>query len=127
MGQLFMTKGTPHFGSFLKLAEALRELEVTIGPRARPAIAAVRDQLTAAAALREQGRLPAAIETIRDAMRRLALLGRELDPAEGMLMKLIADRLSDALQTGDKGAAKASVNFMRQRAGDPKDDPDNDW
>jgi hypothetical protein len=44
-----------------------------------------------------------------------------------MLMKLIADRLSDALQTGDKGAAKASVNFMRQRAGDPKDDPDNDW
>jgi hypothetical protein len=122
-----MGSGAPDFGSFVKLADALRELEVTIGPQARPVIAAVRARLGEAAGLREQGNLPAAIAAIRDAMERLAALGSELDPAEGMLMRMIADRLAQALNTGDKGAAKESVNLMRHRAGDPKDDPDHDW
>jgi hypothetical protein len=122
-----MSISAPDFGSFAKLADALRELEVTIGPQARPVIAAVLARLGEAAGLRDRGDLPSAIAAIRDAMERLAALGSQLDPAEGMLMRMLAERLAQALNTGDKGAAKESVNLMRRRAGDPKDDPGNDW
>ena len=40
---------------------------------------------------------------------------------------MIADRFSQALNFGDKGTAKETVNFMRHKAGDPKDDPDTEW
>jgi len=113
--------------SFFRLAEGLRELEVTIGPKARPVIAEVRGRLGEAAALRQNGDVPAALGAIRQAMARLAALAGELDPAEGMLMKLIADRFAGALGLGDKGVAKETVNFIRRRAGDPKDDPNTDW
>ena len=122
-----MSDATPDFGSFLKLADALRELEVTIGPQARPVIAAVRARLAEATGLRERGDVPAAIAALRDAMEQLATLGSQLDPAEGMLMRMLADRLAQALNTGDKGAVKESVKRMRQRAGDPRDDSDQDW
>src|SRR5216683_4080037 len=115
MEEFAMSISAPDFGSFAKLADALRELEVTIGPQARPVIAAVRTRIGEAAGLREQGNVSAAIVAIRDAMERLAALGSELDPAEGMLMKMLAERLAQALQTGDKGAAKESVNLMRHR------------
>jgi hypothetical protein len=113
--------------AFTPLADALRELEVTIGPEARPVIAEVRARLTEAAALRSTGDLPAAVATIRLAMERLSALAAKLDPAEGAVMKHIAERFTAALSVGDKGTAKETVNFMRHRAGDPKDDPDADW
>src|SRR6266851_1959331 len=91
------------FDSFLKLGEGLRE----------------------AASQREGGDLPAALATIRLAMQRLAALGGELDAEEGALMRLIAERFTQALNFGDKGAAKDVVNFMRHKAGDPKDE--DDW
>ncbi len=113
------------FDSFLKLGESLRELEVTVGPKARPVIAEVRARLREAASQRESGDLPAALATIRLAMQRLAALGGELDAEEGGLMRLIAERFTQALNFGDKGAAKGVVNFMRHKAGDPKDE--DDW
>ena len=122
-----MPDATGELDSFFKLAEGLRELEVTIGPQARPVIAAVRDRLGVAAALRQKGDVPAALDAIRDAMTRLAALASQLDPAEGRLMKLIAERFTSALDLGDKGVAKETVNFIRRRAGDPKDDPNTDW
>lgn len=122
-----MLDATGDLDSFFKLAEGLRELEVTIGPQARPVIAAVRDRLGVAAALRQKGDVPAALDAIRDAMTRLAALASQLDPAEGRLMKLIAERFTSALDLGDKGVAKETVNFIRRRAGDPKDDPNTDW
>jgi|SRR5208283_2275092 hypothetical protein len=122
-----MPCATGDLASFFKLTEGLRELEVTIGPRARPVIAAVRGRLSEAAALRDNGDVPAALDAIRDAMARLAALAGELDPAEGMLMRLIAERFTGALDLGDKGVAKETVNFIRRRAGDPKDDPNTDW
>ena len=112
---------------FTFLTEALRELEVTIGPVAQPAIAEVRVRLTEAAALRSAGDPAAGVDAIRLAMKRLSALASQLDPAEGAVMKLIAERFTAALNLGDKGAAKETVNFMRHRAGDPKDDPDTDW
>lgn len=122
-----MSSATGDLAAFFKLAEGLRELEVTIGPRARPVIAAVRGRLDEAAAHRQNGDLPAALDAIRQAMARLAALAGELDSAEGMLMKLIAERFTGALDLGDKSVAKEAVNFIRRRAGDPKDDPNTDW
>jgi len=113
--------------AFGPLTAALREVEVTIGPAARPLIAEVRARLVDAAALRSNGDLPAAIDTIRRAMERLSGLAGQLDPAEGAMMRLIAERFTAALNLGDKGAAKETINFIRHRAGDPTDDPDSDW
>jgi hypothetical protein len=108
--------------SFLKLAENLGELEVVIGPKARPVIAEVRSGLQDAVACRERGDMPAAIEAIKQAMERLAALGAQLDPAEGAMMRAIAQHFSQALGAGLKGEAKAAVSVMKHRAGDPKED-----
>jgi len=115
------------FDSFVRLGESLRELEVTVGPKARLAIAEVRSRLGEAAASRGKGDMPAAIAAIRMGMERLAALASELDADEGQLMRLIAERFSEALSFGDKGTAKKAVNFMRRRAGDPKDEPETEW
>jgi hypothetical protein len=112
---------------FLKLGDGLRELEVTFGPETRPIIAEIRASLAEAAAMRERGDLPGAVATVGRAMERLAAFGARLDPAEGVLMRMIADRFRTALAGGDKSATKDAINVMRRRAGDPKDDPDNDW
>jgi hypothetical protein len=77
--------------------------------------------------MRDQGDMPAAIRAIRSAMDRLASLAGDLDPGEGAMMRLLAERFSAALNFGDKDTAKHTVNFMRHRAGDPKDEPNTDW
>jgi hypothetical protein len=122
-----MTPGPKDFDSFIRLGESLRELEVTVGPNARPVIAEVRAKLAEAAASRGKGDMAAAIDSIRTAMARLAALASELDPGEGYLMRMIADRFSQALNFGDKGTAKETLDLMRHKAGDPKDDPDSEW
>ena len=113
--------------SFSRLVDSLAELEVTIGPQARPLVGQVRAKLLEATDLRRNGDVPAAVAKISEAMAGLTALASELDPAEGALMRLIADRFAGALNLGDKGAAKETVNFIRHRAGDPKDDPNVDW
>lgn len=116
-----------HFNLLFKFVEGLSELEVTVGAKARPVVSAVRARLTEAAALRDKGDLPAALATIHSAMDSLAALASDLDPAEGMMMRMLAERFSQALSIGDKGSAKHAVNLMRHKAGDPKDEPDNEW
>jgi hypothetical protein len=113
--------------SFLKLADGLRELEVVIGERARPVVAEVRTQLLEAVAIRSRGDSAAALEKIRLAMERLAALGSELDPAEGMMMREIARHFMQSLSIGHKDAAKDVINTMRHKAGDPKDEDRGDW
>ncbi len=112
---------------FLKLADNLRELEVTLGERARPVVAEVRERLQAATACRERGDLPGALAALRTAMERLAAMGSELDPEEGALMRMVAQRFTESLKLGDKGGAKAAVNLMRHKAGDPKDEDKSEW
>lgn len=114
--------------SFLKLADSLGELEIVIGPAARPAVAEVRDGLRDAVAMRDRGDMPAAIAAIRRAMERLAGLGAQLDPAEGAMMRAIAERFSAAMSFGAKGDAKDAVNLMRRKAGDTSGDGGgNNW
>jgi hypothetical protein len=117
----------PNADGFLKLADSLRELELVIGPKARPAIGELRARLAEAAALRSNGAIGDAVAKIRDAMERMARLAGELDPAEAMLMRMVSDRFSAALAMGDKSAVKQAVNVMRHKAGDPGDEPGNDW
>ena len=115
------------FNSFIRLGEGLGELEVTIGPAARPLIAELRTRLAEAAARGQNGDPAGAVDIIRNAMERLALLAGTLDPAEAMLMRMMSEHFNNALRIGDKDAARNAVNTMRHKAGDPKDDPDSDW
>jgi hypothetical protein len=112
---------------FLKLAEALRELEVVIGEKARPVVAQVREELREAVAIRARGDTVGTLKKIHRAMERLANLGAEVDPAEGAMMGEIARIFIQSLNFGQKGAAKDVVNVMRHKAGDPKDDDRTDW
>jgi hypothetical protein len=112
---------------FLKLADNLGELEVTIGERARPVVAELRQRLRAAVAGRARGDLPESLAQLRGAMERLAAIASELDPEEGALMRMVAQRFTEALKLGDKGTAKEAVNLMRRRSGDPKDEDDPKW
>ena len=117
----------PTSDSFLKLADGLRELEVVIGPNARPVVAQVRAELQEAVASRQRGDMAGTLEKIQRAMERLANLGAELDPAEGAMMREISRIFMQSLNFGEKGAAKDVVNLMRHKAGDPKDDDHTDW
>jgi hypothetical protein len=119
--------GMDRFDSFSRLASALGELEVTVGPAARPVIAEIRDLLIKGAAAQGNSDQAAAVAALGRAMERLAALAATLDPAEGMLMRLIAERFAQSLRQGDKATAKETINLMRHRAGDPKDDPDTEW
>ncbi len=111
----------------LKLAETLGELEIVIGDKARPVVADLRARLLEAAACREKGDMPAAVNIIHGAMDRLAELAGQLDPAEGLVMRLIADRFSRALTSDDKHTVKDAVSLMRNRAGAARDDDKFDW
>jgi hypothetical protein len=42
-------------------------------------------------------------------------------------MRIIAERFTEALGAGHKGDAKTSVDLMRRKAGDTKDDDKKDW
>ncbi len=122
-----MPLSNPADDPFTKLAQNLGELEILIGDRARPAIAGVRERLRDAIACRERGDMPGSIAAIRLAMAQLAALGSTLDPEEGAVMRTIAERFANALGSGHKGDAKTSVDVMRRKAGDTKDDDDKDW
>jgi hypothetical protein len=116
---------------FLQLIDRLGELEVVIGPQARPVVAEVQSRLREAAAARERGDVPGALAIIGQAMERLAGLASSLDTAEGALMRAIAGSFAQALTAGDRGGAKQAVDVMRSKAGDSsKDkekDKDSDW
>jgi len=111
--------------SFLQLIDRLGELEIVIGPQARPVVAELRSRLQEAVAARERGDVPGALAIIGQAMGRLAALAGSLDAAEGTLMRAIAGSFAQALGAGDKGAAKQAVNVMRSKAGDK--DEDSEW
>jgi hypothetical protein len=122
-----MEPSAPPADALLKLADNLHELEVVIGESARPVVAAVRMQLVEAAGKRSGGDIAGALSSIREAMEKLAALGSRLDPAEGRMMRLVAERFTRALGEGDKGTAKEVVNVMRHKAGDTKDDENTEW
>ena len=115
------------FDSFVKLSEGLGELEVVIGPVARPVVSELRNRLTEAAVRQKSGDTAGALALIRGAMERLASLTGTLDPAEAMLMRVLSEQFSNARSIGDKNAATGAMKVMRHKAGDPNDEPNTDW
>ena len=95
----------------------LADLEIVIGAQAAPVIAAVRSTLIRAMAARDRGDLPAALRDIGGAMDRLTALADQLDPAEGMLMRTIAQSFRTALLRGDDSQAKQDAALMFQKSG----------
>ena len=122
-----MSTDSVNFDLFIKLGESLGELEVTIGPSARPVIAEVRMRLAEAVGRQRNGDTRGAVELIRSAMERLASLAGTLDPAEAVLMRIMTEHFSNALRVGDKHSAKNAINVMRHKAGDSRDEPNGDW
>ena len=95
----------------------LGDLEVVLGTRVRPVLANVRDTLIAAMAARDRGDVPGAIDHIGRAMNRLTALADELDPAEGALMRALAEHFRAALKRGDQAQAKQSAAVMFEKSG----------
>jgi len=117
----------PDSDSFARFIAGLTELEVTVGPKAGPVVAELRELMLKAAAARQSGQEQTALAAIAQAMGRITTLAELLDPTEALMMRAIAQRFTQALGQGDKATAKETVNVMRHRAGDPKDDPAKDW
>ncbi len=122
-----MTSDSALDDPLLKLSDTLGELEMIIGDKARPVVAEVRARLLEAVASRRDRGPAVTLEVIHRAMETLAALAAQLDPAEGLAMRAIAERFTHALAAGDKGTAKKVVNLMRHRAGDPRDDENPQW
>jgi hypothetical protein len=110
------------FEAFINLGESLRELELIVGPKARPFITDVREGLAQAAAKRQACDPKGALMLIRQSMERLAVLGSEVDAQDGAMMRFLAERFAQALNAGDKSAVKEAVAMMRHKAGDPKNE-----
>lgn len=99
------------------LVSRLGELQVVIGAQAAPVIEAVRAGLLQAMAARDRGDVGAATRQIGDAMDRLANLAEQLDPAEAMMMRALAQRFKAALLRGDTSQAKADAAVMFSKSG----------
>ncbi|HLK85767.1 MAG TPA: hypothetical protein VKT27_04605 [Candidatus Binataceae bacterium] len=122
-----MSPQAPAIDPFLKLADNLGELEITVGARARPVVAELRARLREAAAARARGDLPGSLDRLRSAMERLATVASELDPQEGAMMLAVARHFTESLSRGDKDAARDAVNLMRHKSGDPNDEDQSSW
>lgn len=101
------------------LVAGLDELASVLGADVEPEISAVRQDLIRALAERDGGRPEQAVSAVAAAMGRLAALGDRVSPAEGALMRALAERFSLGLQRGDHVQAEQDLARIQQRAGVP--------
>src|SRR5919204_3698423 len=103
-----------HLVDFPEALEALfsrmGELKVVLGPAAAPGVDEVERHLRAGLAARERGDPGAAVAEITRAMDLLAALAGHADPAEGAMMRAIAERFRQALARGALGEAKETAD-----------------
>jgi hypothetical protein len=93
------------------------ELKLVLGPAAAPGVGEVEQLLREGLAARERGDVPGAVDRIGRAMDRLAALASHADPAEGAMMRAMADRFRQALAHGALGDAQETADVMRERSG----------
>ena len=93
------------------------ELKAMLGPAAAPGVDAVAELLREGLAARERGDASNAIARIGTAMDRLAALAESADPAEGAMMRAVADHFRRALGRGAVGEAREAAERMRERSG----------
>ena len=111
-----------HLIDFPEALEALfsrmGELKVVLGPAAAPGVDEVERLLREGLAARERGDVGAAVTRIGQAMDRLAALAeRAVDPAEGAVMRAVAEQFRQALTRGALGEAKETADVMREHSG----------
>jgi hypothetical protein len=99
------------------LVTRLGDLASVLGSRGAPVLAAMRVNLIAAMAARDRGDPPAALEHIGRAMDELTGLADQLDPAEAVLMRALAQSFRSALLRGDAPRAKETAAVMLQKSG----------
>lgn len=99
------------------LFSRMGELKIVLGPAAAPGVDEVERLLREGLAARDRGDAPAAVERIGRAMDRLAGLAVHADPAEGAMMRAMAERFRQALAHDALGDAKETADAMRERSG----------
>ena len=114
-------RGHGHLIDFPEAFEVLfgriGELKVVLGAAAAPGVDEVERLLREGLAARERGDPAAAVGRIAQAMDRLATLASAADPAEGALMRAMAERFREALGRGAMGEAHEAADVMRERSG----------
>jgi len=95
----------------------LGELEVVLGKQVRPTLDAVRTMLMTALAARGRGDVPAALAAIGGAVDRLGTLADQLGPAEGAVMRAVAQSFRAALLRGDEADARETAAVMFAKSG----------
>ena len=93
------------------------ELKAMLGPAGAPGVDAVAETLREGLAARERGDVPTAVARVAEAMDRLAALASTADPAEGSMMRAVADHFRGALGRGSVGEAREAAEHMRERSG----------
>jgi len=113
--------GHPRLVPFPEALEALfsrmGELKVVLGPAATAGVDEVERFLREGLAARDRGDVPAAIDRLGRAMDRLAGLAVHADPAEGAMMRAMAERFRRAVAHGALGDARETADVMRERSG----------
>ena len=113
--------GHSHLIDFPEALEALvsrmGELKVILGPPAAPGVERVERLLREGLAARERGDVAAGVASLAEAMDLLAQLASQADPAEGALMRAVAEQFRRALSRGALGDAKEKAEVMRARSG----------
>ena len=99
------------------LVSRMGELKVVLGPAAAPGVDQVEQHLRAGLAAQERGDVGTAVERITRAMDLLAGLAGAADPAEGGMMRAVAEQFKQAVRRGALGDAKATADVMRERSG----------
>jgi hypothetical protein len=95
----------------------LSELGVVLGESGKQALPIIQARLIEAMAARDRGDPVAATESIAAAMEQLVDLAGRLDPAEGALMRAVAERFRAALLRGSLPKAKEDMDVMFHRSG----------
>jgi hypothetical protein len=93
------------------------ELKVVVGPAAAPKVDQVAEALRAALAARARGDVRGMTAHVGQAMELLAAIATHADPAEGGMMRAVAERFLQALGRGELGEAKEAAEIMRDRSG----------
>jgi hypothetical protein len=99
------------------LVSRMGELKVVLGPKAAPGVDLVEQRLREGLAARERGEMGTAVTRIAQAMDLLAGLAGDADPAEGAMMRAVAEQFKQALARGALGEAKGTAEVMRERSG----------
>jgi hypothetical protein len=99
------------------LLTRLPELEVVLGPQAKPGLLVVQKFLQEAVAARADGDVPKAGVKIGAAMDTLAQLADVLDPQEAALMRMLSVQFKQALSLGEQSEARRVSDVMRQNSG----------